>query len=640
MEYVIDFDISALAILTIMIFSTCYRHMVSSRAEKCFMVLMAVTFASAVLDIICVALAPNLTGVYLACALYYVVRTAVAPVYFMYLVALTDGWKIFRKIYANILFKAIYAIMVIAVVIVNPINHCIFKIEPNGTSTQGPCIWVLYTGVLLYFIASAVYLFKYRNFYARNKFYCLITIVPASFLAVLLQYFCPNILIECFVQTVCLLFYSITLQSPEERTTAEFNVNSREAFFEDMRLSEFNEKEHTLILFKVKNYAARIEAVSYEAGTKITGAIVERVFDLLKREGLTAVPYHFGVGAFGILFSGDERKEADNFAQKLSLALSDNRLSKNAANAKIEFYECIVDLPDDISGYSSIQMMLEEYQNFLPSTDAIYRIKDVPGYKDFTMYNKLDGIISDAIANDKIEVFYMPIYSVEEKRFASAEALLRLHNQEYGYINPEKLVDFAEETGDIHKIGRVIFEKVCEFVSTPEFTATGLDFVEVNLSVEQFHDRHLCEKMLLIAERYNVDPSVINFEITETGSWDIWNEVVNQVKIMTDAGFSFSIDDYGQKNSNLKRLSEIPVELVKLDKSLADDYSSPSGQVILKNTIKMVKALGLSIAAEGIENQRMADRFSALGCDYLQGYAFSKALPREEFINYMKEVQA
>jgi EAL domain-containing protein (putative c-di-GMP-specific phosphodiesterase class I) len=640
MEYVIDFDISALAILTIMIFSACYRHMVKSSAEKCFMVLLAVTFASAVLDIICAYIAPNLTGVYLACALYYVVRTAVAPAYFVYLVALTDGWKIFKNLPINIAFKAIYAIMVVAVVIVNPINHCIFQVEQNGTSTQGPYIWLLYVGVLFYFIAGAIYIFKYRKFYARNKFYCLVVIVPATFIAVAFQHFYPQILIECFVQTICLLFYSITLQSPEERTSAEFQINTREAFFEDMRLSEFNQKEQTLLLFRVKNYAARIEAVSYEVGTKITGAIVERVFDLLKRGDLSAVPYHFGVGAFGILFSADERERVDDFAQKLSLALSDNRLSKNSANAKLEFYECIVDLPDDIGGYSSIQMMLEGYQNFLPSTDAVYRIKQVPEYKDFTMYNKLDGIISDALANDRIEVFYMPIYCVEEKRFASAEALLRLYDSEYGYINPEKLVDFAEETGDIHKIGRVVFEKVCEFVSTPEFTATGLDFIEVNLSVEQFHDRHLCEKMLLIAERYNVDPSLVNFEITETGSWDIWNEVVNQVKIMTDAGFSFSIDDYGQKNSNIKRLSEIPVELVKLDKSLADDYSSPSGKVILKNTIKMVKALGLTIAAEGIENHRMVDRFSSLGCDYLQGYAFSKALPKEEFLRYMKEVQA
>lgn len=640
MNYIIDFDISTLLLLAVMVFSTIYRHMVSSSAEKCFIALLMITGATALFDILSIALAPMRIGVYLACMFYYLLRVSIAPVYFIYLVALTDGWKIFKRAHVKWLFRGVYAVQLFLIVVVNPINGCIFYVDEFCTMTRGSILWINYLVALFYFIGGTIYIFKYRNFYARNKFYCLLGIVPASFLAVIVQLCYPPLLIECFTQAVCLMFYSITLQSPEERTSAEFQINNREAFFEDMRLSEFNEKAHSVMLFRIKNYAARVETVSYEAGNKITANIVNRVSELLRSEELSALPYHFGIGSFAVVFSGDDIERIDDFAQKLSMSLADDRLRRNITNTKLEFYECIVDIPDDVDSYASMQMMVESYQDFLPGTDIVYRINSVPGYKEFTLYSKLDEIINRALENDEIEVFYMPIYSVAEGRFISAEALLRLYDPIYGYINPETIVTYAEENGDIHRIGRVVFEKVCEFVSTPEFTMTGLDFIEVNLSVDQFHDRHLCEKLMLIASEHNVDPSFINFEITETSATDIWQEVVNQSKILSDAGFSFSMDDYGQKNSNLKRLSSMPIDIVKLDKSLADDYTSPSGEVILKNTIKMLRALGVSIAAEGIENKRMEARFSEMGCDYLQGYTYTKALPLSTFIEYMGEVQA
>lgn len=640
MSYIIDFDISALLLLAIMLFSTYYRHMVSSSAEKCFIVLLVITGATAFFDILSIMLAPMSLGVYLACMVYYALRVSIAPSYFVYLVALTDGWKIFNKLRVRVAAAGVYLLQLFLVVVVNPINGCIFDVNEYCVMTRGPLLWTCYLGAMLYFAAGTAYIFKYRNFYARNKFYCLLGIVPASLVAVVIQFFKPELLIECFTQAVCLMFYSITLQSPEERASAELHINNREAFFEDMRLSEFNKKQHSVVLFKIKNYAARVEAVSYEAGNKITSNIANRLFELIKSEELTAVPYHFGIGSFGVVFSGEDTERIDDFAQKLSMSLADDRLRRNMTSTKLEFYECIVDIPGDIDSYASIQMMLEGYQNFLPGTDAVYRVSKVPGYKEFTLYSKLDEIINMALENDRLEVFYMPIYCVEEKRFISAEALLRLYDPVYGYINPETVVSYAEENGDIHRIGRVVFEKVCEFVSTPEFTMTGLDFIEVNLSVEQFHDRHLCEKLMLIAEKYNVDPSFINFEITEGAATEVWKEVISQTKILSDAGFAFSMDDYGQKSSNLKRLSSLPIDIVKLDKSLADDYTSPSGEVILKNTVKMLKALGVAIAAEGIENRRMEARFSELGCDYLQGYTYTKALPLDTFIKYMEEVQA
>ena len=107
--------------------------------------------------------------------------------------------------------------------------------------------------------------------------------------------------------------------------------------------------------------------------------------------------------------------------------------------------------------------------------------------------------------------------------------------------------------------------------------------------------------------------------------------------MLHDYGIKFSLDDYGTGYSNIKRLTSLPFDIIKLDKTFADDFENPQMKIIINNTVSMLKQLNKKILVEGVSDQKTLDYFTELGCDYIQGFYFSKPLPKDDFINFIKE---
>ena len=195
----------------------------------------------------------------------------------------------------------------------------------------------------------------------------------------------------------------------------------------------------------------------------------------------------------------------------------------------------------------------------------------------------------------------------------------------------------AEKSGAIHKIGSYVVDEVCRFISSDSFKELGLDYIEVNLSVAQCMQSHLAGEILDTLKTYHVSPSQINLEITETAASYSQNIMMENLKQLTDAGVQFSLDDYGTGYSNIQRIASLPLHLIKLDKSFADIAENPALQVVLKNTIRMIKDLNLKIVVEGIETEALARHFSELKCEYIQGYYYSRPLPKNDFITFIQQ---
>jgi EAL domain-containing protein (putative c-di-GMP-specific phosphodiesterase class I) len=260
--------------------------------------------------------------------------------------------------------------------------------------------------------------------------------------------------------------------------------------------------------------------------------------------------------------------------------------------------------------------------------DGRYIIKDI------------EDIIQNAMDHERLSVYYQPIYSVQEGRFASAEALLRLDDEEYGHISPELFIPVAEKNGVIHRIGTMVLEEVCRFIASDEFKELGLDYIEVNLSVTQCMRSNLAKEILQMFEKYHVRPEQINLEITETAAANSQNMMTENVRVLAEAGVPFSLDDYGTGYSNICRVTSLPLEIVKLDKSFTELEENPKLEVVVRNTVKMVKEMNMKIVVEGIETEEMAKKFSDLQCEYIQGFYYSKPLPRDEFVSFLRQAKS
>ena len=152
--------------------------------------------------------------------------------------------------------------------------------------------------------------------------------------------------------------------------------------------------------------------------------------------------------------------------------------------------------------------------------------------------------------------------------------------------------------------------------------------------------KDLAAHMIEIFKKNHVDPAQINLEITETAPGEMQNAISKNINILYNAGINFSLDDFGTGYSNMQRIASMPFNIIKLDKTITQVEDNPNLIIVLENVVKMIKSLNMKIVAEGIETKELVERFSDMECEYIQGYYYSRPLPRSEFIDFIKTHKA
>lgn len=246
--------------------------------------------------------------------------------------------------------------------------------------------------------------------------------------------------------------------------------------------------------------------------------------------------------------------------------------------------------------------------------------------------------ISDALKEDRVEVFLQPIFSAEYRGFSCAEALVRIRKADGSLLPPGVFIPIAEDSGQILELGQRIFEKVCRFLKESNATELGIKYIEINLSVIQCEQNDLAEKLIAIAKKYQIDPKYINLEITETASISARNILLENMKQLIAYGFSFSLDDFGKGESNLMYVVDMPVSFVKLDYDLSKAYfKSEKAKHVVRAVIEMAHGMNLKLVAEGIETLEENEEIIRQGIDYIQGFYHSKPIPENDFLEFLKQ---
>ncbi|WP_175560320.1 EAL domain-containing protein [Butyrivibrio sp. YAB3001] len=254
--------------------------------------------------------------------------------------------------------------------------------------------------------------------------------------------------------------------------------------------------------------------------------------------------------------------------------------------------------------------------------------------------NTIEDVVRQAVKEKAFEVYYQPILCVETGKFSSAEALVRLKHPDTGkFVSPEDFIPIAEKCGLILEIDDLVFEKVCSFIARENLPRLGIKIIEVNLSGNEVVDEQTHVRLLNKMEKYHIPPQFINFEITETSYISNDEVFLENVKRLKAVGSSFSMDDFGSGYSNLLEILKMDYALVKLDKEFVWnclDITRPENMKMLEYTINFLKDFGLHILAEGVENLDQAKILVDKGVEYLQGFYYSKAIPENEYIDFLK----
>lgn len=237
----------------------------------------------------------------------------------------------------------------------------------------------------------------------------------------------------------------------------------------------------------------------------------------------------------------------------------------------------------------------------------------------------LENRLRRAIELGELELAYQPLMLADASKMVGVEALLRWTTGDGERISPVDFIPVAEATGQIGSIGRWVLETACEQLAVWIRDKSGPQRVAVNVSVVQLREVDFVEFVVQLAAKHGLPKGALELEITESRLIGSEPEVLARLEKLRAAGSKLSLDDFGTGYSSLSQLKRLPIEKLKIDRSFVDGIESDGNNMALVEAIVQIGSnLGLTIVAEGVENQRQADILCATGANELQGYFFSR----------------
>lgn len=321
-------------------------------------------------------------------------------------------------------------------------------------------------------------------------------------------------------------------------------------------------------------------------------------------------------------------------------AIAKEMIKRSAVPFKLKAHDAFVSasigitmFPEDGTDVSTL---------FTNSDMAMYHAKDA-GRNTYKFFNRsmtaisrehatLEWDLRKALEHDELEVYYQPIINLKTKQLAGTESLVRWHHPQRGLLYPEKFIPIAEQSELIVQIGEWVLLTACRQLKTWQEQYGLKIYMAVNMSTRQFNYKTFTKTLMDALELSGLDPHLLTLELTESLLMDGDREAVNKLLKFREMGIHLSIDDFGTGYSSLSYLSRFPIDLLKIDKSFVHGVQmDPTNQNLTKAMITMAHGLKIKVIAEGVETEKELAFLKNQGCDSVQGFYFSKALPAEEF---------
>lgn len=250
--------------------------------------------------------------------------------------------------------------------------------------------------------------------------------------------------------------------------------------------------------------------------------------------------------------------------------------------------------------------------------------------------------VKKAIENDEFFMVYQPIFNSTTLKADCAEALIRWNDPVKGVISPNEFIPIIENTGQINALGYWILKQVAMDIKMLVKKGYEVPKIAINISLKQLENPDFCFDSLNIFEFYGIDLSKIEFEITETIISGNLKTTLENIEFLNASGITISMDDFGTGYSSLGHLKNLPIKKLKIDKIFIDDVPfDQRGIELLKAIVSMAKNLKLETVAEGVENLNQIQMIKDMGCEYIQGYYYSKPIDIEQlqsFLNIRPEI--
>lgn len=631
----LSFDYTAVFGYMIVYLWTLNEKRIPTRSYRVFRMLLATSFSAALLEILATMLVRSIdtTGY----PLFFTVLSLqtlfinFVPLFFLYYVLLLAHYDL-EKSQFRLVYRFILAVEIV-IVVLNPLLGDFAFAYVNDRYRVMPA------GIAIYLIDAAALAYSVYIMIRYHKNFLFIKPIPLAFIFVCGVVSCVgqvvfNVpLLNLMVMTVNMTLYHYQ-QNSSMVTDGVTGLFNRQFMGEYIRNLYYDGRPFGVIMVSMDDF----KFINKTYGVTSGDQLLRQVGLSLERMKVPKTVFRFGSDQFCVVLS----KKTDALgqtAERIQSLFHEPWCSDSSADIMLSASICCMECPRDAATYRELVEVIDY------STGEAKRLKkgQVTDISEIDLdkvkrEKAIEKAVRHAMERDSFMVYYQPIYSVEKKGYHSAEALVRLEDEELGWISPEDFIPIAEKNGLIVELGESILTKVCRFISENRLWETTIEFIEVNLSPLQLLQVNFAERAKKIMDEYGVRPEQINFEITETAAINSMPTLMGNISKLVDYGISFSLDDYGSGYANINYINNMAFSIIKIDKEMLwESFKNAKAKVTLEYSIAMLNALKLCIVAEGVETAEMRDKLIEFGCHYLQGWYFSKAVSGEEFIKLVNE---
>ncbi len=642
LERVVYLDFVAIPIFIFILLASFVRKMTDGPTNRVFLLLVFSSLLSTVCDVISgvVAAHPSLSNaeiftVFMAEELYDIIHPLTLVFTLLLLFAETRIWYWITQ-NKRLILTFIPYFFILLVCIINLFTHFVFSVDPDAGYTRGDGIYIIYCISAVYFLWGVIYIIRRREMFSVKRVFAFCSVYFVNLAAIIFQLIFPKYLVEMIMMALAELFVSLLVLRPEDYVDSTTGFPIYNAYVNEIRKIGMSTMSKKIIVMRLINAKQLRKYFGEEKYKSFLKRILTNIRGYLDKQHIFFDIYFEPPGSiYMLLDTYDFDFEAvvhDVYADFMTEVIG---AESHGANIIPRF--CEIRYPYDTMDPDTVLNIGHQFHHVIPFDQFYTRANTFIDNYNFRINNNIDKILTRAILENRFEMYYQPIYSVRDKKFLSAEALIRLNDEEFGFISPGLFIPAAEKMGLMIPIGDFVLESVFSFISSEDFYDLGMEYIELNLSVAQCIQSNLSDKIFKLGSKYYINPERVNLEITETTYENIGGVVDQNIRTLSENGFSFSLDDYGTGYSNMHRISRIPLKIIKIDKTMVDDMGNDSGMSVMRNTVAMMKDIDKEIVCEGIENADQLKCLSELGVDYIQGYYFSRPLPKKEFISFIKE---
>lgn len=401
-------------------------------------------------------------------------------------------------------------------------------------------------------------------------------------------------------------------------------------------LKQTHTRQYVVVYADIKKFKLINEAYGYAEGDRILIAFKELMTKFLAEDEMFAriSSDHF----LGLLrYNGEE-----SLLERLKFF--DDQLNKIPKQGT-DTYKIIV-----ISGICLLEPGLKSITTIIDRANiarqavksyhkSTYNFYNVEVKQRIVKEKHIEDLMEDALKNGEFIVYYQPKIDLASHVMVGAEALVRWRRSDQTIVPPDDFIPIFEKNGFIVEMDFYVFEQVCRKIR--EWLDLNIQVVPISVNFSRVHlgTMSFVERLVEIVDRYRIPKGLLELELTESAFIENANALLKTFNRLKELKFLISLDDFGTGFSALKLLTEMPVDVLKLDKDfLKKGQTTRREQIVLEHVVSMSQNLDIKVVSEGVETNEQADFLTKIGCNLAQGYLFARPMPLEEFEVRLKEL--